>query len=109
MLILLNKYSNNGKGLKKWEKFRPELEGKHIPSEYTVISDFKNFSACLRREVKKGERFLVSAGGDGTIHFLLNQVMQIKRSVRRDVVLGAIGLGSSNDFHKPYSTAKHKN
>jgi diacylglycerol kinase family enzyme len=109
MLILLNKHSNNGKGLKKWEKFRPELEGKQIPPNYTVISDFKIFSEYLRRELKKGERFLVSAGGDGTIHFLLNQVMQIKRSVRRDVVMGAIGLGSSNDFHKPYSAAKHRN
>jgi len=109
MIVLLNKYSNNGRGLKRWEKYRPELEEKYIPGEYTMISDSENFSKYLRQEVKKGERFLVSAGGDGTIHFLLNQIMRIKKRVRQKLVLGAIGLGSSNDFHKPYSPVKHKN
>ena len=109
MLILLNKYSNNGRGLKKWKECRPELEEKYIPRGYTLISDFKKFSKYLRQEVRKGERILVSAGGDGTIHFLLNQIMRIKRSIRKEVVMGAIGLGSSNDFHKPYSAAKHRN
>ncbi|MGD2295596.1 MAG: diacylglycerol kinase family protein [Candidatus Aminicenantes bacterium] len=109
MIVLLNKNSNNGRGLKKWEKYRPELEQKSILREYTVVSDQENFSQSLRREVKNGERFLVSAGGDGTIHFLLNQVMRIKKRVRQELVLGAIGLGSSNDFHKPYSPAKRKN
>ncbi|MGD8535129.1 MAG: diacylglycerol kinase family protein [Candidatus Aminicenantes bacterium] len=109
MLVLLNKHSNNGRGLKKWEEYRPELEEKYIPRGYTLISDFESFRRCLYQKVKKGERFFVSAGGDGTIHFLLNQIMRIKRSIRREVVMGAIGLGSSNDFHKPYSARKHKN
>ena len=109
MLVLLNKNSNNGKGLKRWEKFRPELEEKSLLRKYSVMSDPENFSQYLRQEVKKGERLLVSAGGDGTIHFLLNQIMQIKKRVRQELVLGAIGLGSSNDFHKPYSPVKHKN
>ncbi len=109
MLVLLNKNSNNGKGLKRWEKFRPELEEKSILRKYSVMSDPEKFSQYLRKELKKGERFLVSAGGDGTIHFLMNQVMKIKKRVRQELVLGAIGLGSSNDFHKPYSPAKHKN
>jgi diacylglycerol kinase family enzyme len=109
MLVLLNKYSNNGKGLKRWEKFRPELEEKSLLRKYSVMSDPENFSQYLHQEVKKGERFLVSAGGDGTIHFLLNQIMQIKKRIRQELILGAIGLGSSNDFHKPYSPSKHKN
>jgi diacylglycerol kinase (ATP) len=109
MLVLLNEHSNNGKGLKKWEEYRPVLEEKYIPRKYTLISDFKNFRKSLSREVKKGERIFVSAGGDGTIHFLLNQIMRIKRSIRKEIVMGAIGLGSSNDFHKPYTAAKTKN
>ena len=109
MIVLLNKYSNNGRGLKRWEKYRTDLEEKYIPHEYTVIYDSENLSESLRQEVKRGEQFLVSAGGDGTIHFLLNQIMQIKKRVRQKLVLGAIGLGSSNDFHKPYSPVKHKN
>lgn len=109
MIILLNKYSNNGRGLRRWEKFRPELEAKFFSDDYTLISDFEEFSKRLRWEFNRGERLLVSAGGDGTINFLLNQVMQMKRWERKKVVMGAIGLGSSNDFHKPLSENKYKN
>ncbi len=109
MLVLLNKYSNNGRGLKKWEAFRPELEKKYAKGKYSVYSDFGGFSKRLSIEIGKGERELVSAGGDGTIHFLLNQIMQIKKSRRKTLVMGAIGLGSSNDFHKPQSAPMGKN
>lgn len=109
MLVFLNEYSDNGKGFEKWEKFRPELEKTYVPHKYTVVSDFKSFRTTLRQELRKGERFLVSAGGDGTLHFLLNQIMRIKKSVRKEVIVGAVGLGSSNDFHKPYSPAKGRN
>lgn len=106
MIVLLNKYSNDGKGLQKWEKFRPEIEGKYIRDNYTLVSDFKNFKKRLSWEFSRGERLVVAAGGDGTINFLLNEVMKMRREVRNQVVMGAIGLGSSNDFHKPFSDAR---
>ena len=109
MLVLLNKYSNNGRGLKKWEVLRPELEKKYAKGNYSVYSNFGGFSERLSTEIRKGERVLVSAGGDGTVHFLLNQIMKIKRNKRKTLVMGAIGLGSSNDFHKPHSGSMYKN
>jgi len=109
MLILLNKYSNNGRGLQRWEKFRPELESKYIKDNYTLVSDFGEFNKRLRLELDRGERLLVSAGGDGTINFLLNQIMQMKKRERKKVIIGAIGLGSSNDFHKSFPENNNKN
>lgn len=109
MLILLNKHSNAGKGLQKWEKYRPELERKYIRDSYTLVYDFEKFNKRLRWEFDRGERLLVSAGGDGTINFLLNQIMKMKKRERKKVILGAIGLGSSNDFHKSISENNNKN
>jgi len=109
MLILLNKYSNNGKGFQKWEKYRPELEKKYIKNNYILISDLEEFHKSLRQEYGRGERLLVSAGGDGTINFLLNQIMNMKKVERRKVIMGAIGLGSSNDFHKSSSENNNNN
>jgi diacylglycerol kinase (ATP) len=103
MLVLLNKYSNNGKGFQKWEEFKDELEEKYIGRNYSLISDFAGLSDNLHREFKRGERTFVAAGGDGTINFLLNQIMHMKERERSQLVVGAIGLGSSNDFHKPFS------
>jgi len=109
MLILLNKYANNGKGLQKWEKFKPEIEEKYIGRHYNLVSDFAGLNEGLRGEFKRGERTFVAAGGDGTINFLLNHIMQMKEGDRQQLVMGAIGLGSSNDFHKPFSEDNFEN
>jgi len=45
----------------------------------------------------------VAAGGDGTINFLINHIMRLNENERKDLILGAIDLGSSDDFHKPFS------
>jgi diacylglycerol kinase family enzyme len=109
MIVLLNKYSNGGKSVKKWEESKPELEDKYFSGNYTLISDFEDFSKRLYNEFDKGERVIIGAGGDGTINFLLNQIMQMKKEERSELTVGAIGLGSSNDFHKPFSEDKYLN
>jgi diacylglycerol kinase (ATP) len=48
----------------------------------------------------------VAAGGDGTVNFLLNAIMTADGVDPREVILGAVALGSSNDFHKPYAARK---
>ena len=43
-----------------------------------------------------------SATGSGTVNGVLNAIL----AQGADVTLGAIGLGSSNDFHKPFAKDK---
>jgi diacylglycerol kinase family enzyme len=109
MIVILNEHSNDGNGLRKWEKFRKELERKYFMDKYTLVSNFKSFSERLDSELKKGERLFVAAGGDGTVNFLINQIMRLNENERKDLILGAIGLGSSNDFHKPFSETSSLN
>jgi len=103
MIVLLNKSSNNGNGLRKWERVRPALEGRYLGRNYRLFTDARELVEHLRRELDGGESTVVAAGGDGTVNFLLNALMGLGDEIRRRVILGAIGLGSSNDFHKPVS------
>jgi diacylglycerol kinase family enzyme len=49
-----------------------------------------------------GVRTFVAAGGDGTAHALLNTLIEAPhRPPLEMLALGAVGLGSSNDLHKP--------
>ncbi len=104
MIILLNKHSNGTCGLKKWAALRPDLESGYLGDGYTLVPDFEEFRQRVVRDYDRGERVFVAAGGDGTVNFLLNQLMQIEESDRSSLILGAIALGSSNDFHKPFSS-----
>ncbi len=59
-----------------------------------------------RREIGKaiaaGVRTFIAAGGDGTVHVLVEALATADPRVPLDVfTLGAVGLGSSNDFEKP--------
>jgi diacylglycerol kinase family enzyme len=103
MVIFLNKYSNNGRGFQRWKSLKNELEEKISTQDYSLISDIKTFKKQLDQEYRRGKRIFIAAGGDGTVNFLANHIMQMKKEQRRQVILGAVGLGSSNDFHKPFS------
>jgi diacylglycerol kinase (ATP) len=103
MIIILNKYCNGIGGLEKWKNLRADLEEKYVGKEYTIISDFKRFQMTCAEEFARGERLFVAAGGDGTVNFVLNQLMKLEQGSRKELILGAIGLGSSNDFHKSFT------
>jgi diacylglycerol kinase (ATP) len=103
MIILLNKYCNGTCGLEKWKKLRAGLEKNYLGKNYKIISGFRKFQATCLKELDKGERIFVAAGGDGTVNFILNQFMKMEAGLRKDLILGAIGLGSSNDFHKSFT------
>ena len=103
MIILLNKYCNGTGGLEKWKKLKADLEKNYLGKDYTIISGFKKFQATCVQEFDRGERLFVAAGGDGTVNFILNQLMVLENGLRKELILGAIGLGSSNDFHKSFT------
>ncbi len=48
--------------------------------------------------VKAGCDYLIAVGGDGTIHEVINGVMQAPEALRRKVVVGVLPFGSGNDF-----------
>lgn len=106
MLVFLNKYSNNGRGYRRWEKLKARFEDEYAGHNYEVISEITDLGQRLDEKFNKGERIFVAAGGDGTVNRLLNVIMQMGEDKRNQLTLGAIGLGSSNDFHKPFLSGR---
>lgn len=102
VVVYLNRFANHGKALKKWKKVAPMLEGKYLPPNYSLVEGIGDLRNRLHGDETKGPRVFIAAGGDGTVNFLVNEIMKIDPAKRRDLCLGAIGLGSSNDFHKPF-------
>jgi len=105
-LIIVNTYARHGKAKSVWEKIKKDvlcqIKGETIeilfspgdPFNETVINLIQNQQInCI-----------LTAGGDGTVNYMLNLLMNTKGLLLNQFFLGGIGLGSSNDFIKPVKT-----
>lgn len=105
MLVLMNPYAAGGTAGKKWELVINEISTRlHGWSMYT-LNGHSATAETIARALSIGETKFVAAGGDGTVNSVLNHLVRFAtKSQMRHIRLGAIGLGSSNDFHKPFSS-----
>ena len=99
-VILLNKNACSETGLGKWKSIQSDIR-KQLGSFETIIAS-DNTDKEIATQLKSGNTFFIAAGGDGTVNYLLNSIARNTLGAINHVIVGAIGLGSSNDFHKPF-------
>lgn len=105
MVILLNRNACAGKAETKWNRIQNTI--RKIVGGFTLIESNEYAKVFLLNELRKGEQKFIAAGGDGTVNFLLNSLAEnLEHEQLKKIKIGAIGLGSSNDFHKPFNKAK---
>lgn len=105
--VILNSFARGGEGGNIWNKIKSSnylfKEHSLVIKETIDISNLYDHDNDLILWIKKclsnNIRYFVTAGGDGTIHLVVNALVKFREY---KPILGAIGLGSSNDFHKPF-------
>lgn len=100
MLVLVNPRASYGRARKIWSRVAPEIERRAPGVGVEEIASAGGVPDVVRRAYESGERAFVAAGGDGMVNLVLNAIVALDDGA--DATLGAIGLGSSNDFHKPF-------
>jgi diacylglycerol kinase family enzyme len=103
MLVVLNPRAGGGKSLHRWRGIESRVRGIAGPFDLVVPESRETVVCAVLAAVARGERVFVAAGGDGTVSLIASLLYDLTPTRQRhDLVLGAIGLGSSNDFHKPF-------
>ncbi|WP_319481618.1 diacylglycerol kinase family protein [uncultured Draconibacterium sp.] len=105
--VLINGFANNGSAEKKWDHIEDDMKNiMPVGTLYIHFSETDNHISLMETLVNEYQvKNFVSAGGDGSINNLINTLAQVTNYQLAPFCIGAIGLGSSNDFLKP---VKHK-
>jgi len=102
MLVVLNKNSGGGTAIKKWESVYKHLQ-LNGSTETFIVGRNGSVDKFIIDSVRSGKTDFVIAGGDGSINYFINRCIQlIKPDELKQIKIGAVGIGSSNDFHKPF-------
>ncbi len=106
MFLLLNTRAYGGNALKKWDRIKNSFPFVEFEAGHKVDKNsYENLD--ISNAILKGERKFIAAGGDGTINYLLNEILSYpSKTIIDEIQIGAIGLGSSNDFHKPMYSSR---
>ncbi len=103
VIIFINPYSGAGRALEKWNRIRPSLGERLGDYDCRILLHPEDWHPQVAEMLDRGKTSFVAGGGDGTVNILLNALLTQCTPVQRTKIrLGAIGLGSSNDFHKPF-------
>lgn len=101
--VILNPTSGNGKGLKNLDRLKYLFLKYNIPVKI-VKSKFSKHEKILTQDaIKKGFYKIISVGGDGTLHHIINGVMSQSKVKTSSIKIAVIPLGTGNDWAKTYN------
>lgn len=106
MEIIVNPAAHGGRAMERWEGIEGEVRRRLGAASVLVSSGVEETVSRVRESLAMGERDFVAAGGDGTVRLLAQAILDHAGRGIGEVRLGAIGLGSSNDFHKPLDPSR---
>lgn len=107
VLVLVNKNANKGNAAQSWKRIKPRVLDQ-LPNDTIVLEDYMPGSGTsILKEIvlENNINCVISVGGDGTLNCLLNNLISNNNTPTDNLYIGAIGLGSSNDYHKPVTNA----
>jgi diacylglycerol kinase (ATP) len=101
-LLICNPRAGSGAARRDVVELRHHLDARGIEHEVVFTEHRGHATKIARSALKDGRRFLVAVGGDGTIHEVVNGIIEDDASVRADAVLGVAASGTASDFIKTF-------
>ncbi|MEZ4796979.1 MAG: diacylglycerol kinase family lipid kinase [Flavobacteriaceae bacterium] len=100
--VIVNPTSGNGSSKHKWPKIKAELESHMFDFDF-VFTEYANHSRDLvQNSIKQGFTKIISVGGDGTLHNIVNGIQSQKLVNPLSIQIGVIPIGTGNDWIKTH-------
>ncbi len=98
LVIIANPRAGQGKVARHLPAIERTLTSAGL--EYRIVRTTHpgHATEIARNALDRGDRYLVAAGGDGTVHEVLNGMLEDGGAVTHDAVLGVVAAGSGCDL-----------
>jgi diacylglycerol kinase family enzyme len=106
MVIMVNAQASGGRARRRWEHVRRDMDASGAAATAFLPRTGAELDEIVRLRLVRGEDTFIAGGGDGTVNRMVNTLAGLvgPQSLSR-LAIGALGLGSSNDFHKPFRSS----
>ena len=101
--FVVNPHSGNSNFKKSWGKITYILKLKNINFSYSFTEYRKHEVILVDKAIEQGYRNIISVGGDGTLHHVVNGIMKQRYIKTSKIKLGVIPLGTGNDWIRTYN------
>jgi YegS/Rv2252/BmrU family lipid kinase len=102
MVLICNQRSGRGGVARALPEVRHNLEQRGLEYEVRSTEHPGHATEIARSALADGSRFLVAVGGDGTIHEVVNGMIEGDAAVDPEAVLGIVAAGTGSDFIKTF-------
>jgi diacylglycerol kinase (ATP) len=103
LVVIANPRSGGGKVGTHLPEIERILTGARLSYRIVRTTHPGHATEVAREALARGERYLVAAGGDGTVHEVVNGMLAEGRPVAADAVLGVVAAGSGCDFVRSFN------
>ncbi|WP_165731387.1 diacylglycerol kinase family protein [Polaribacter sp. 20A6] len=101
--IIANPISGNRNFSKQWKEIQQLLNNKKIDFSFAFTKFSKHEIELVDTAIQQGFRNIISIGGDGTLHNIVNGIMMQRYAKTSDITIAVIPQGTGNDWIKTYN------
>jgi diacylglycerol kinase (ATP) len=102
LTLICNTSSGRGRVAKCLPEIQAHLEKRELEYELRYTESAGDATRIAREALDSGRRFLVAVGGDGTVHEVVNGMIEDDKPVNAEAVFGVVAAGTGSDFIKTF-------
>lgn len=104
--VIINPASGNGRSKKKWPVIKKLLDEYGFDFDFAFTKHANNSTEIAQNTIEKEFRNIISVGGDGTLHNIVNGVMRQIKVPSTNISIGVVPIGTGNDWIKTHNIPK---
>lgn len=100
--IIFNPVSGGGKNEKRIKKIKSLLLSNQLHFQFTSTEYAHHEELLVKQAIVNGSRKFICIGGDGTLHHMVNGIMNQHDIASHKITIAVIPIGTGNDWVKNY-------